>query len=87
MPRGNKQVEVANKKLAEQKEAAIQHAVKLYKSLACSNPAKPPGYRTVCKMAEGKLEREMGVRIKLCHITIHVRLNGMSSDPPEMTEF
>jgi len=87
MPKGNKQVEAANKKKsAKQKEAAIQRAVKLYESLAELNLEKPPGYRMVCKMAEDELERETGDKIKLCHITIRVRLNGEFNDQLGTTE-
>jgi len=80
MPKGNKQAEAANnKKLAEQKEAAVLRAVELYESLARLNPKKPPGYRTVCKMVEGELERETGAKIKLCHNTVRARSNGKLS--------
>ena len=81
MPKGNKKVEAVNKKkLAEQKEVAVQHAIKLYENLARLNPENPPGYRTVCKMAEDKLERETGVKIHLCYTTIRARLSGMPSN-------
>ncbi|KAF9642293.1 hypothetical protein BDM02DRAFT_3105839 [Thelephora ganbajun] len=80
MPKGNKQAEAANKKkLVEQKEAAIQCAVELYQILAHSNPEKLVGYRTVCKMVEDEMEREVGVRIELCYNTICARLNGVYS--------
>ena len=86
MPRGDKQVEAVNKKLVEQKEAAIQHTVKLYESLAQLNLEKPLGYRMVCKMVEDELKRRTGVKIKLCHNTIHARTNSMQSHPPGMME-
>jgi len=80
MAKGNKQTKAADKKSAEQKEVAVQHAVELYKTLAHSNLKKPPGYRTVCKMAEDELERETGVQVKLCYNTVRARLKGTSSD-------
>ena len=53
MPKGSKQAEAAaKKKSVEQKEAAIQRVVELYKMLAHSDPEKPAGYWTVCKMVE-----------------------------------
>ena len=82
MPKGNKQTEAAAKKmLATQKEAAIQHTVELYKTLAHSNPGKPVGYRTVCKMAEDELERRTGGGIQLCYGTVRARLNGTVNHP------
>ena len=86
MPKGNKQVEAANKESVEQKEAAVQRAVKLYESLARSNPEKPPGFRTVCKIVESELERETGVKIELCHSTVRARSNGTLREPLGMTE-
>jgi len=83
MPKENRQAEAANKKKsAERKEAAIQRAIKLYESLAHQNPEKPPGYRTVCKVVEDELERETGVKIGLCYITVRARLNGMLGGLP-----
>ena len=78
MPKGNKQAEAANKRSAELKEMAIQCAVKLCKSLACLNPNKPPGYWALCRMVKGKLERETGVKIELCHNTVHSKSLSMS---------
>ena len=87
MPKGNKHVDAANKQSAEQKEEAVQRAIKLYESLAHLNPEKPPGYRTVCKMVEDELEQETGVKIKLCHNTVRARSNGMPGHPPGMTKY
>lgn len=87
MPKGSKQAEAAaKKKSVEQKEAAIQRAVELYKTLAHSDPEKPAGYRTVCKMVEDAIQRETGVRIGLCYNTVRARLNGMFGHPPHLTE-
>ena len=82
MLKGGKQTEAAAKKLlAKQKEAAIQYAVELYKTLTNSNPGEPVGYRTACKMAEDELESRTGSRIKLCYNTVRARLNGMVNHP------
>jgi len=87
MPKENKQTEAADKKRSvEQKEVAVQRAVKLYKTLARLNPEKLPGYRTVCEMVEDELERETGIQIKLCYNTVRVRLKGMFGDLLNMTE-
>ena len=88
MAKANKQAEAANKKKsAEQKDAAIQRAVELYKTLANSSSKRPPGYRAVCKMVEDELERETGVKIVLCYNTVCARSNGMLRNTLEMTEY
>ena len=87
MPKGNKRSEAADKKRsAEQKEAVIQRAVKLYETLAHSDPEKLPSYRTVCKMVEEELEEETGVRIELCYGTVCARLKGTFGGLLDMTE-
>ena len=87
MPKGNKWSEAADKKRsAEQKEATIQHVVKLYETLAHLGPEKPPGYRTVCKMVEEELEEETGVQIELCYGTVRARLKGTFGGLLDMTE-
>ena len=88
MAKINKQAEAAKKKKsAEQREAAVQRAVELYKTLASSGTEKPLGYRTVCKMVEDELERETGNRIALCYNTVRKRLNGTLRHLLEMTEY
>jgi hypothetical protein len=89
MTKVNRQAEAAKKKSsAKQKEAAVQRAVELYKTLASSGTAeKPLGYRTVCKMVEDELEKETGNRIALCYNTVCKRLNGKLRQLLDTTEY
>ena len=86
MPR-DKQAEATNKKSAEQREAAIQRAVELYKSLASSNPNGALGYRAVCKLVEEEFATEKGVKITLCYNTVRGRVNGMFNNLYGATEY